>query len=148
MAIKNAKEFVELVENQLGWAPPMEEVTERKPLWKHRIIMAGRVKKAIEKDPNLYTWHNLDLAIEYCRRKKIEVKSPMGVLYKVRQAVDMANVVPSTDLEGAIEAAIEWESTEQRPGHAEWVGRLVRADGSARRDVLELWRRERRDVDG
>lgn len=144
MAIKNAKEFVELVENQLGWAPPIEEVTERKPLWKHRIIMAGRVKKVIEKDPNLYTWHNLELAIEFCRRKRIEIKSPMGVLYKVKQAVDASADTKVTDLEAERNAAIEWELAHQRPGHEEWVGRLVRADGSARRDVLELWRSEGR----
>lgn len=140
--------FVTAVENTLGWAPPEGEVTEAKPLWKHRTIMAGRVNKAVAKDPNLYTWENLELAIEYCRRKKIEVKSPIGVLYKVKAALDLANTTAVGDVSQQVQAAIDWELSNQRDGYHDWVGRLVRADGSARRDVVERWRRERGDGNG
>lgn len=142
--IKNSKEFVELVENTLGWAPPPDKITDKTPLWKHRMIMAGRVKKKIAEDPRLYTWHNLELTVEYCRRKKIAIQSPLGVFWKVKAAVDTANVTDTGQLEAQINEAIEWELEHQQPEHSEWVGRLVRADGSARADVLALWQRERR----
>jgi hypothetical protein len=146
--VRNATTFVVAVENTLGWSPPSEEITDAKPLWKHRSIMAGRVNKAVAKDPKLYTWENLELAIEYCRRKKIEVKSPLGVLYKVKAALEVANVEHVGDLTQQMQEAVDWELANQHEGYHDWVGRLVRADGTARRDVLDRWRRERRDVHG
>lgn len=139
--IKNATEFVKMVENTLGWAPPLEST---KPLWQVRSIEAGKVNRKIATNPNLYTWHNLELAVEYLRRRRQPVKSPVGVLFKVEAALGEANApAPISNLGDEINRAIEVELSHAREGHEEWVGRLIRADGSARRDVLDTWRAER-----
>ena len=38
-----------------------------------------------------------------------------------------------------VQAAIEWEQAQSEQG-TDWVGRLLRAQGSYRRDVLEEWK--------
>ena len=135
--VKNAIEFVQLVENTLGWAPPLDDTT---PLFKRRAIEAGKVKSKIAKNPTLYTWHNLELAVEYLRRKRQGVKSPVGVLYKVEQAIAAANApAPISSVGEDINRAIEVELSHGKEGSEDWVGRLIRADGPGRREVLDAW---------
>lgn len=136
-------DFVIHVENTLGWVP---EVSDKKPLWKVRAIEAGRIKKAVEKDPHRLTRHNLELAVEYLRRKRQPVKSPYGVIYYVDRALEMSNSEPVvSDLAAEIAAAKQREFTEAKEGWEYWVGRFVRAEGSGRLAVLNEWRAAGRD---
>lgn len=132
--------FVELVENALGWYVDPKGDT---PLYIARATQASIVKKAIAKRPDLYTWHNLRLAIEYCRLKKIEVESPLDVFKYVSTAVKLgASEMPQVDLmEPEIEEIIRKELSQS--SSSKWAKRFYRAPtAAARREVLAEYKSE------
>lgn len=138
IAFRTPTDFIVFVENQLGWTP---ETSEKKPLWKARAIEVAKLKKKMATDPNLYTWDNLALAVEYLRHKRQPVTSPVAVCWFVKDALKDAVERPTlTDLGEAVQAAIDWEKRHQIPGFAEWIITLTRAHGSARGAVLDEWR--------
>lgn len=138
---RKATAFIIFVENTLGWIPP---VTEKTPLWKARAVEAGKLNKKIKTNPRLYTWENLALAVEYCRRKKQEVRSPTALCWTVERALREAyQPADSTPVQAQVDAAIAWEQTNQLDDADTWIGRLTRAGGDGRKDVLNEWRQER-----
>ena len=138
MTVKNATEFVLLVENTLGWVPD-----ESLELWKARAIMAGRLKKAMAKKPSLYTWENLELAVELLRRQRQPVKSPIFVLYKVEEALKAAVVEQQRPLGDLIDEAIATERSQPSLTSQDWIDQLTRAVGKYRQDAYDEWRAER-----
>lgn len=139
MTVKNAMQFVELCENTLGWVPDSS-----KPLLTARRIMAGRLKQAIAKDPGKLTWHNLELAVEMLRRRRQPITSPVYVIYKVDEALEMAHApAPARPLGDLMEKALAVEMALDTDESRYWVGRLVRAQGDARREVYDEWHAER-----
>ncbi len=123
--------FCKHVEGRLGWEPPDVE-----PQWRRYMVEARKVARKRQQDPNRFTWRNLTLAVELLRRRQL-TRTPCGVFAYVDLAVERANVEP-TDLETAIVDAINAELCVGDP--AGWAGRLMRARGSYRREVLEEWR--------
>jgi hypothetical protein len=137
MAVKNATEFVVLCENTLGYNPD-----PTKELWRARSIMAGRLNKAIKAKPLLYTWANLELAVELLRRQRQPVASPMYVLYKVEEALKAAAAAQVRPLGELVDEAIAAERALPEPDER-WVQQLTRAVGKYRQDALDEWRAER-----
>lgn len=127
--ITTATDLVKHIENTLGWLPP-DDV----PAWKARQIEAGKINRMMKKD-RLCTIENLLLATELLRRRRQEVKSPVGVCYFVQEALKAtaeAEKVP--DLNERLAAA---RAIEERP---EWVRRLERVVGPAAiLETLEEW---------
>jgi hypothetical protein len=136
-APRTATEFCLAVENALGVA--LEE-TPDKPLWRLRQIEASKVNRKIKTDPGLYSWENLQIALEYCVRKRINIKSPVAVLFRVEKALAARPKAPrQRPLGELIDEAVAQEMNTQRTGWNEWVGLLVRAAGPARAEVHAEW---------
>lgn len=139
MPVKNATEFVILCENTLGYNPD-----ETKDLWKARAIMAGRLKRAIAQKPTLYTWANLELAVEMLRRQRQPIQSPLFVLYKVEEALKAApEATPPKPLAELVEQAVAAERSQPALTSASWVSQLTRAVGKYRQETYDEWRAER-----
>jgi hypothetical protein len=131
--VKNAVEFVQAVENMLGWVP-------KEPRWKTYVTEAGKVKKKIATDPDLYTFENLGLALALLQHERKSVDSPAGVLFHVERASKMGEVAaPTDDVDDDIDVLIERLSVEGDPDG--WVQRLVRASGAGRELVMDEYRR-------
>lgn len=139
--IRNATEFVRLVENVLGWVPVHKDAAQE---WRTYAMEAGKLKRKIATAPHLYTWDNLVLAVEFLRRKKETPKSPTAVCWAVERALAAAAAPRNnTEIEELLGFALEQEFGNREPGWDDWVGRLTRATGPARMDVYEAWKAAR-----
>lgn len=137
---RNLTEFVKTVENTLGLVPD-----PKYPVWRARALEVQRIKKKMEQDPTI-TLHNLMLAMEYCRRKKIEVKSATALCWKVKEALaegQAEEVV--TDNERVIAEAIATEQRVADDWSEYWISRFTRAVGEGRQQVLAEWSEAGRD---
>lgn len=121
--------FCELVENRLGWQAP-DDVP-----WRRYRVEAAKVKRKIAQAPDLYTWRNLQLAVEFCRRQQLE-RTPVGVMAYVQPALEAA-AEEDTDLEKQIYMAVRVELAKGDPEG--WVGRLTRAQGQYRAEAFREW---------
>jgi hypothetical protein len=139
VTLKTITDFVIHVENQLGWTP-----NESQPLHKVRGIEVAKLKRKIAEKPTLYTWRNLLIAVEYCRRKQIRVASPVAVCWKVEKALkEIGPEAPVSPVAERIQKAIAWEHEHDLSGKDDWVSMLTRAAGDAREHVLADWKRAR-----
>lgn len=130
----NATQFVELVENRLGWDPASKY--PKLPYWKAVRAEAGQVNKKVASDPDLYTYEHLALAVELLVRERKQ-STPLGVFAHVERALSKAPVVEEVrPLEDQIADAVD-EAVEL--GEFDWADRLVRASGQHRAKVLEEW---------
>lgn len=128
-------DFVERVENMLGWVPKGKGTA-----YKLRSIEASRLKRKMDTNPALYTWENMLLALDWCRRNKYAT-TPTGVCWKVEQAVKQAaDEKPLTETGAGIQAAISVEQGRRDSLSEYWITRLSRSSGQARDDVLLEWR--------
>lgn len=136
----NNVDLVQATENTLGWVPVQPGDV---PLFRLRIVEAAKLKRKRATRPTYYTEANFMLALKYCRQEHVCV-SPVGVLSYVQAALERANA-PQTfeDIEDGISAALTYEKEVQPPGYRQWIVRLTRASGTARRQVYEEWQRER-----
>lgn len=125
-------------ENTLGWQPPAGE-----PLTKARARVTRQILRQLEEQPDL-TLHDLKLAIELMRERRMTLFSPASLIHFVAEARDRG---ASTDVQGPLElqvqAAKRWELEHELPGYDDWLTRLVRARGDFRADVLDEWRTAR-----
>lgn len=132
--MKTATEFCQLVENKLGWAPP-----GHLPAFRRYQIEAAKVKRKIATNPGLFTWRNLELAVELLWRER-QPRTPIGVFAHVERAVEKA-VVSEEAVELQIREALKIE--EHRGDPDGWVTRFARATGAFRREAFEEWRASR-----
>lgn len=126
-----AEAFVKHVENTLGWAPFSG---------KHRkLIVAGVVQRRSE-NLQLFTWDNLYLTVEWLRVRRMTIKSPLYVFFKVEQAL-VKGIVPDapSDIADLIQRAIEHEREFEREGWDDWTERLSRVTGRYRQDTYDEW---------
>lgn len=139
--ISNAMELTELIENTLGCPPPNPRNVDP---WKARVILAGRIKRQVSKDPKKLTWSNLEAAVSYIRFKQIVINSPMAIFYYVDKALHLvAETEAARPVEDRIDDAISYEHEHHLPGWSRWIDRLVRAVGPARQGALLEWKQER-----
>lgn len=126
----NATGFCRLVESRLGWVPPPGPECRR-----YRAI-ASRVIRKMTEDPALYTFRNLELAVELLAQER-KPRSPLGVFAHVARAVDVA-AEDEMDIEVLIREACAYE--EQRGDPQGWITRFSRASGDYRAFALQAWR--------
>jgi hypothetical protein len=123
MTVKNSKEFVQLVSNRLGWLP-------EEPYSSKMGIEAKKVTNKMGLDPDLYTFSNLELAVEYCWDKRIP-ESPLGVFKYIKPA--LRGAVEATGETARIGDVDEWPEA--------WRTRYIRALPHVRNEVVvEYWK--------
>lgn len=136
--VRTSTDLVKHIENTLGWCQPWDDL---RPAWKVRSIEAGKINRAIKRNPKLYTMENLLLAVEYLRIRKQPVKSPIGVIYTVEKAIkEMPKPEKVTDLAAARERALERVRDRYPLNHPErgrWIRRLQNSKGQVFLDALE-----------
>lgn len=128
--LKNVTEFMVLVENRLGWQPPGRRGSVR------YNVEVARVKERIKAQPDLFTYRNLELAVELCRRERLP-RTPLGVLAHVQRAVDKRKD-DVDDLEVEIWEAMSHEIARGDPD--DWATRFSRASGVYRQQLLNEWK--------
>jgi hypothetical protein len=131
--IKNATEFCQLVENRLGWVPADNTVVSHR---RRYMREAGKVNRRIKTDPDLFTWDNLELAVELLFRERL-ARSPLGVMAHVPRAVAMRRETEG-DLEQNIRDAVAYEVGRGDPQG--WETRFARATGIFRAQALAEWK--------
>jgi hypothetical protein len=128
-------------ENNLGWLP-----SDKGPVYKARAREAAKLAKAAEVNREV-TPDNLELVISHLRKEKKPVKTPYGLIHHISDALAAAyQPHAASDLTDAVRAALNVENA--RPddeGYKYWIGRLSRAQGSSREQVLHEWKAEGRD---
>lgn len=126
---RNARSYIRLVENRLGWAPFNR--------FSPRSVVISVLKKQ-DTNPELYTWDNLRVAVELLAREH-ESRSPLGVFHHVERALKLAREDDS-DLEKNIQRALQ---TERHRGDPDgWVVRFARTTGWYRTEAYKEWQRE------
>jgi hypothetical protein len=141
---KNYVELVKYIENTLGWTWPWEETD---PPWKLRAAEAGKLKRVAKKGVrgkrNL-TIEDLKLTVDWMRRERITVQSPVAIIYYVERALKaQADSLEVGDLEQAtIDAIREVQASNLSDDEKQdWVRRLRRVAGWS---VVEEWRADER----
>lgn len=133
------RNFVLFVENTLGLAIPTTKTARYRTL----ILEASHLKKKVETNPELYTWENLALTVEWLRRRREHIKSAAGVCFRVEAALkDSGNThqpAPVVDVAVEIQRAIAWEQQNQMPGYQAWIALLTRSAGAGRQEVYNEW---------
>lgn len=133
-------EIVEACENQLGWAPPYQDSV---PPFQTRALEVYKLKKAMAKPEfqQVATPRNLALALEFSRRRQLSITSPVGLLYRIADALAYADTSPeATPIAVQIAAAVRWEQAHDDDQSLRWIHRLVRAAGPGQIDVLTEWK--------
>ena len=139
MTLKNATAVVVLCENLFGCGT--DAVEKGVPLHKARAIEAGKLNKAMKRDPRKVTLDNLELAATYCFEKRIPIKSPYGLVYKIEEALALqATPELTSDLAESVQRALAWEADHHDSSSSAWSERLTRAHGDARASVLADWK--------
>lgn len=131
--------IVQACENQLGWAPPYREGI---PHFQTRAIEVHKLKKAMQKPEfaQVANARNLALALEFSRRRQLPITSPVGLLYRIADALAYADTTPEVaPIAARIAAAITWEKGRDDEDSLRWIHRLVRAAGPGQVDILTEW---------
>lgn len=124
-------------ENHLGWQP---RPYPGKPGWYARSLEVMKLRKAIEQNRRRTTLPQLSLALEYSRRKRLPVSSPINLLHRIDDALALANIpAPVSDTTRRITEAIQWEKDRDDTDSLRWIHLLARACGPGREDVLTEW---------
>lgn len=134
--IRTMTDLVKHIENTLGWCAPWDDP---RPPWKIRAVEVGKLKRVVAKDPKLYTMDNLLLAVEYLRRKREPVKSPVGVVYAVERALkELPSLEARPDVQERLERALSvvrgWP---EGPARRRWERRLAVAQGAVLNETLD-----------
>lgn len=141
-----ALDIVILAENRLGLTLSLENSRGNSiPLWKARMIESKKLTKKMAVNPNLYSFLNLELAIEYCRKKKIDISSTLALCSFVNEALRVsAEKMPTTSIDKSIALALIRESEINDSDSEYWTLRLQRVDEEMKENVYDEWREARR----
>lgn len=140
--VRSVMALVRMCETRLGWFPDGDN------LLKARRIEASKLKRAMATDPARLTLFNLQLALELCASRREEIRSPYMLIYRVDDALKLANAETTAVgehyqlIDEAI--AVEMGRTDQERDY--WIGRLTRAAGPARIEVLQEWKDARGQI--
>lgn len=131
--------IVEACENQLGWQPPYQPDV---PPYRTRALEVHKLKKAMDtpRFRQIATTRNLALALEFSRRRRLPVQSPVTLLYRIPDALAYADTTPAVSpVAMQITTAIRWEQAADDNDSLRWIHRLTRAAGPGQLDVLAEW---------
>lgn len=132
--------FVEHCEQTLGWSP-----NPRAGLSRGRRAAAEKLLTRMKQNLALFTWPNLHLAVELLRRRRTTIGSPSAVCLYVDEAVRKAvEPVVRIDVAARVERAADYEQANRLPDWQHWYGRLVRARGDAREQLVTEWSHARK----
>jgi hypothetical protein len=122
-------------ENFLGYEPPLTGG----PAWKIRAAEHRKLTRALES--RRYTEADLQLAYNYCRRRRHPIKRLIELVDLIPVAKDLA-AAPDTLIDVAQDTAdaVTWEAERGDELSTYWIGRLVRAEGPVRAEVVQEWR--------
>lgn len=132
--------IVEACENQLGWQPPYKSDV---PPFRTRALEVHKLRQAMTNPQfaQMATPKNLALALEFSRRRKLPVHSPVTLLYRIPDALAYADTTPTaTSVAQQIAAAIRWEQDVDDADSLRWIHRLTRAVGPGQVDILTDWK--------
>lgn len=139
MPVRTATQLVELCENQLGFTFDLENGV---PLYKQRQREVGKIKRKMKENPKLYTLENLELAVQYSWKKRLAIKTPMALFYRVEAALkDAVEVEHLTDAQTSVREAVDWELAHPDDMSETWIGRLLRAQGRGAIETYQLWKK-------
>lgn len=152
MTLKNPTEAVILCENLFGCLATgvddasLTPTTVKVPLYKARAIEASKIKKAMLRDPRVVTLDNLELAAQYCFEKRIDIKTPYGLVFKIEEALKhVAEPEVTSSLDDLVQRALAWEADQPASSSRDqWITSLTRAHGEARKLVLTDWKQDGR----
>lgn len=135
MTFRTATDVVVACENVLGYNLD----TAKCGVLQARRVQAGILKKVMAKHPGV-TFEDLELALAWSYAKRQPVHVPAGLVYRVEQAKELAGTPPPvlSAVSATVEAALSWELAQPAPDRS-WIGKLTRAHGSAREDLLKNW---------
>lgn len=141
MALKNLTELIQLCENRLGWAV---DYSMGVPAYKQRNLEIFKIKQLMKRNSRI-TLDNLELAVEYSWQKRIPIKSPVGLCYRIDDALRWAYTPKvETDLEERRKQAIKDALASGRIDANEWIQRFQRAYGEGVEFLLKEWEDARR----
>ena len=125
-------------ENQLGWQPPRRTQS----LQKARCMEVHKLQVAIDRGKiRDVTPEKLAIAVEYSRRKRLPVASPLSLLHRIPEALALAYTPPPvSDIAAEIAAAISWERDRDDDSSPTWIQRLARSQGPGCGEVLTAWK--------
>lgn len=135
-------ELWELGRRRLGYGDWTEDNTEPYPKWAgmqaHRLFLSMRKRRASQQD-------FLD-CVDYCARHHIRIENAIWVFSHYsemkREARRVAEAAPG-ELEQLLNEAVLRERSLAAEDSAEWIQRLVRAQGDYRKEVLTAWAQAR-----
>lgn len=142
--VRTHTDLLKVVENELGWCPAWDDP---RPPWKIRATEVSKLKRVIKKmekdNPRLrgeYTIENLLITVEYLKREKEHIKSPVYLAYALERALEWHHDMRLGDLEARVEAAKVQVRTHLAGAERErWLQQLTRARGDALVDLLSEW---------
>ncbi len=135
MATSQLMKILNECENELGWVPNETGIdTYRARAAMHKVMSYAKDKKRVSDE-------DLRLALNYCKRRRMPIVSPLQLFGFVEEAKKFAApVAPTGSLEPERNAAIGWEHGKNDTDAGVWIGRLTRAQGDGLADVLAAWR--------
>ena len=135
--VRTYVDLVKYIENTLGWTWPWEDM---RPPWKIRSIEAGKIKKIAGKKglkvPELVT------TVDWMRKERITVESPVGVVYHAERALKEAKKQHETESwETEVAKAVAEVEASDLPADEKqaWTRRLRRVKGEVALDTVKEW---------
>jgi hypothetical protein len=122
-------------ENLLGYEPPRNGL----PVYRVRAAEHRKLTRALES--RQYCVADLRLAFNYCLRRRQPITRLHELVDLIPVAKDLA-AAPDTliDVAHAIAEAVQWEADNKDELTRYWLGRLARAEGPIRAEVVAEWR--------
>jgi len=113
-----------------------DEATSDVPYWKWRVTEVAKVKRV--RVARKVTIENLFLAAEYAKVTGRDVRDATWLYPYILDAIkwDKERAAAGGELETQMATAVDEAMS---AGDMEWVGRLTRANGPARAEVLAAW---------
>ena len=116
-----------------------DEATSPQPYWKWRAIEVGKIKRV--RTARKVRLDDLALAAEYCKAHGYDVRDATWLYKHVLPALrwdrERRAVASTSSFEEQMATAV---GEAYAAGDMDWVGRLTRAQGATREQVLAEWR--------
>lgn len=84
------------------------------------------------------------LAVDYCHARRMRIENPVWVFQSLTLAKAWDREQETTDVASNVANAVAYEQALQGPDSHIWIGRLTRAQGPFRMEVLEEWAQARK----
>jgi len=142
--VKTYSDLLKVVENELGWCAAWDDP---RPPWKIRATEVSKLKRVIQKlereNVSLrgkFTIENLLVVVEYLKREKDHIKSPVYLAYALERSLEWYHDQRLGHLEERVERAKRQVSTHLEGIEREtWMRKLTRARGDQLVELITEW---------